>query len=307
VKENGKEKWVLHAYQSADGLSWSEMSRDAVITDGAFDSQNIAYFDQERGEYRAYWRYFTKRQVDESGNKSGHERAIRTATSRDFLKWENQADLAYGDAPPEHLYTNAIRAYERAPHLFIGFPTRFQPKNQQVEPVFMSSRDGVNFKRWPEELLPITAPKNRDGNRSNYMTRALLSLPGNDRELSVYASEAYYTGPGSRLRRFVFRTDGFVSARATGKGTLITKPLVFGGSRLSLNLVSRGGVRVEVQDVGGKPIPGFALEDGEVIKADEIEKTVSWKGGSLSTLAGQPVRLRFEMDDADLFSFQFQK
>jgi hypothetical protein len=307
VKENGKEKWVLHAYQSADGLRWSEMSKEAVITDGAFDSQNIAYYDQELGEYRAYWRYFTKRQIDESGKKSGHERAIRTATSKDFLKWENQTDLAYGDAPPEHLYTNAIRAYERAPHLSIGFPTRFQPKNQQVEPVFMSSRDGVNFKRWPEALIPITAPKDRDGNRSNYMTRGLLSLPGNDRELSVYASEAYYTGPGSRLRRFVFRTDGFVSARATGKGTLLTKPLVFDGSRLSLNLASRGGVRVEVQDAAGKPLPGFALAGGEVIKADEIEKVVSWKGGSLSSIAGKPVRLLIEMEDAEVFSFQFQK
>jgi len=37
--------------------------------------------------------------------------------------------------------------YFRAPHLLIGFPTRFQPKTQQVEPVFMTSRDGVVFRR----------------------------------------------------------------------------------------------------------------------------------------------------------------
>ena len=60
----------------------------------------------------------------------------------------------------------------------------------------MTSRDGVLFRRWSEELIPITAPKDRDGNRSNYMTWGLLQLPGNDRELSVYATEAYYAGPG---------------------------------------------------------------------------------------------------------------
>ena len=53
------------------------------------------------------------------------------------------AKYPFCDAPAEHLYTNAVQPYFRAPHLLIGFPTRFQPKTQQVEPVFMSSRDGV--------------------------------------------------------------------------------------------------------------------------------------------------------------------
>ncbi len=30
------------------------------------------------------------------------------------------------------------------------------------------------YKRWQQELIPITAPKNRDGNRSNYMANGLL-------------------------------------------------------------------------------------------------------------------------------------
>ncbi|MDZ4289689.1 MAG: hypothetical protein U0984_17115, partial [Prosthecobacter sp.] len=197
-----KKKPGLEPFKSADGVHWESIQKEPVITDGAFDSQNIAFFDTVRGEYRAYWRYFTGGYTDERGWKPTGVRAIRTATSKDFIHWDNQADLAYGDAPVEQLYTNAVMPYERAPHLFIGFPTRFQPAHQQVEPIFMSSRDGVNFKRWPDPLIPITAPKDRDGNRSNYMTRGLLFLPGNDREMSVYATEAYYKGPGSRVRRF---------------------------------------------------------------------------------------------------------
>jgi len=286
----------LYAYQSPDGVRWSWMKPAPIITDGAFDSQNLAFWDAARGEYRAYWRFFTN-----------GVRAIRTATSKDFLHWENQADLRYVDSPAEHLYTNAVMPYARAPHLFIGFPTRFQPKHQQVEPVFMSSRDGVRFRRWPEPLIPITAPKDRDGNRSNYMAWGLLQLPGQDRELSVYATEAYYAGPGSRVRRFVFRTDGFVSVRAgAAGGTLLTKPLTFTGAKLSVNLAGKGPTRVELQDAGGQALPGFTLADCAPITGDFIEHTVSWRGGSLAAHAGKAVRLKFELKDADVFALQFK-
>jgi len=296
----------LQAWHSPDGLHWSVMRDKPVITAGSFDSQNTAFFDNELGAYRAYWRYFTGGYTDERGWKPAGVRAIRTATSKDFLNWENQADLAYGkDAPTVQLYTNAVRPYARAPHLLLGFPTRYQPKRSQVEPVLMTSRDGVNFKRWEEPLIPITAPKDRDWNRSNYMTIGVLSLPGKPNELSVYATEAYYQGPGSRIRRFTFRVDGFVSA-SSAKGELITKPLTFDGTKLMLNLLSQGETRVEVQDEAGKAIPGFALDDCTPLKGDLIDQAVTWKGGSLATLAGKPVRLRFELREADLFALRFE-
>ena len=37
-------------------------------------------------------------------------RAIRTATSKDFLHWENQANLDYPGSPEEQLYENGIKA-----------------------------------------------------------------------------------------------------------------------------------------------------------------------------------------------------
>lgn len=300
-----KKNPALQAYHSADGLRWSLMREKPVITAGSFDSQNTAFFDNELRAYRAYWRYFTGGYTDERGWKPSGVRAIRTATSKDFLIWENQADLAYGkDAPVVQLYTNAVRPYARAPHLMLGFPTRYQPKGSQVEPVLMTSRDGVNFKRWEEPLIPITAPKDRDWNRSNYMTIGVLTLPGKPSELSVYASEAYYQGPGSRIRRFTFRMDGFVSASAED-GEIITKPLTVTGSKLTLNLVSQIGTRVEVQDEAGEPIPGFTLADCTAMIGDEINHPVTWKGGSLTKLAGKPVRLRFHLIEADLFALQF--
>jgi hypothetical protein len=89
---------------------------------------------------------------------------------------------------------------------------------------------------------------------------------------------------------------------------VVTQPLVFRGRRLSLNFSTSaaGGIRVEIQDAGGQPLPGFALDDCPEVFGDTLERTVGWQGGSdVSALAGKPVRLRFALRDADLFAFQF--
>jgi hypothetical protein len=294
----GGSKPGLYAFQSADGLHWSLIRNEPVITKGAFDSQNLAFWDPHAKLYREFHRHF--RGV----------RDIMGGTSSDFLSWTAPAFLEYPGAPKEHLYTNAIQTYSRAPHLLIGFPTRFHPeRGDQVEPVFMSSRDGCTFHRWPEALIPVTAPENRDGNRSNYMTWGLVQLPGNDKEYSVYATEAYYTGPDSRVRRFTYRVDGFVSVHASAVGgQLVTKPLRFAGMKLTINAATagEGRIRVEIQDATGQAIEGFALADCQPFRGDAIEHTVTWTGGSnVGSLAGKPVQLRFEVQDANLYALQF--
>ena len=66
-----------------------------------------------------------------------------------------------------------------------------------------------------------------------------------------------------------------------------------------------GGVRVEIQRPDGTPVPGYTLADCPEVIGNEIERAVSFAGGDLAALAGQPVRLRFVMKDADLFALQF--
>jgi hypothetical protein len=84
--------------------------------------------------------------------------------------------------------------------------------------------------------------------------------------------------------------------------------LTFAGNRLLVNFSTSavGGIRVEVQDSAGTPIPGFTLAESVETVGNEIERPVRWKpGADLSSLAGRPVRLRFVMKDADLFAIQF--
>ena len=68
-----------------------------------------------------------------------------------------------------------------------------------------------------------------------------------------------------------------------------------------------GFVRVEIQDMEGHPQPGFTLDECPEIFGDAIDGTVRWESrGDMRLLAGQPVRLRFTLKDADLFAFRFQ-
>ena len=69
-----------------------------------------------------------------------------------------------------------------------------------------------------------------------------------------------------------------------------------------------GSLRVEIQDAAGKPIPGFAVDDCPETFGDEIDHVVAWQHeNDVSKLAGQTVRLRFLMKDADLYSIRFRQ
>lgn len=135
-------------------------------------------------------------------------------------------------------------------------------------------------------------------------------MEGAPNELSLYATESYWTGKSSELRRYTLRLDGFVSLHAPmSGGEVVTKPLTFTGKALTMNFATSaaGSVKVEIQDANGKAIPGFTLSDCEEHFGDSIERTVVWKNGTdVSSLAGKPVKLRFVLKDADVYAIRFE-
>ena len=320
------------ALASPDGIHWSKIQEEPIITQEATDwGADLAFWDTEQGQYVAYlraWRtpasreavplkeewQVARRDAIISGGKLF--RQIVRCTSPDFIHWTEPKFIDLGDTPLEHLYTNATTPYFRAPHIYLAFPRRFvldrkyeeHPYPGVSDAVFMSSRDGVHFDRTFMEAFVRRGldPKNwtdRDG------TPAWGVVPTGPEEISLYLSE-HLRYPTHRLRRFTLRTDGFVSVHADyDGGEFVTKPLAFEGRELVINYSTSavGSVKVEVQGAKGEPVPGYTLQDSAEIYGDEIEHAVGWKeGGDLSHLAGQPVRLRFVMKDADLYSICFR-
>jgi hypothetical protein len=119
-----------------------------------------------------------------------------------------------------------------------------------------------------------------------------------------------YMQPTWHIERLLMRTDGFASVSAPWSGgEMLTKPLTFAGKELEINYRTgaAGSVRVEIQNADGMPLAGFTAADCPEIIGDEIERVVAWEAGSdVEALAGKPVRLRFILADADLFSFRFR-
>jgi len=315
----GDNKRGLHAFRSADGIHWSPLQARAVITQGAFDSQNVAFWSEAEQAYICYFRTWKK-----IGNENF--RWISRTTSRDFVDWTAPQEMDFGNTPPEHLYTNGTHPYYRAPQIYIGLAKRFFPTKAALpaeqarrlvsnpgyrvassDSVFFTSRGGNRYDRTFMEAFLRPGPDPADWvARDN--TPALGVVPADAREMFIYRV-SHYAQPTCHMARYVLRTDGFVSVHAPFRGgEMVTKPFTFTGSKLEANFETSaaGGLQVEIQDEAGKPLPGYALADCPEVIGDEIDRVVSWKAGSdVASLAGKPVRLRFVLRDADLYSLRF--
>lgn len=312
----GTKKTGLYAFASADGLRWRQLADRPVITAGDFDSQNVAFWSQSERQYLAYVRVFRDR-----------IRRIARTTSTDFIHWTEPVLMGYGDGPVEHLYTNQTHPYFRAPQIYLGVAARFMPGRQVLtaaqaarigvnpgyfrdlsDSVLITTRGGDQYDRqFPEAFLKPELGLENWTSRTNYP--ALNLVPTGEAEMSLYVQKNYGQST-HHLRRYRLRTDGLVAVRAPWRGgELLTRPLRFSGRRLSINFATSaaGEIRVEIQDEAGRPLPGFALDDCVEQIGNEIAREVTWKNGAdLAALAGRPIRLRFVMKDAELYSIQFR-
>lgn len=114
---------------------------------------------------------------------------------------------------------------------------------------------------------------------------------------------------GGELGLATLRVDGFASIDAAHDGGRVTtKPMLLSGSELRLNAKADfGAVTVEILDQAGQPFDGFARSQCQPLHADRIDHSVRWTGKpSLAELKGKPIRLRFHLENARLYSFRVQ-
>jgi len=320
----------LWAFVSADGIHWRKRDGGPTIPydptwSHAFDSQNVSFWSEVEGQYVCYFRTWAPYRgslrsagapSDAAPNlEAGHGGDLRTisrTTSPDFRHWSPPVAMQ-PNLPGEHLYTSQTHPYFRAPHIYVALPTRYiagqvgaetaDPMHGSTDILFMSCRAGAKvFDRlFTEAFLRPGLDPQRWADRGNYV--ALNVVPTGDAEMSIYHARSGH--------RYTLRTDGFVSVRAgAAAGELLTKPVRFAGGELVLNLSTSaaGSLRVEIQDADGVAVAGFALADCRPIVGDAIEYAVRWRGDpELASLAGKPVRLRFVLKEADLFSLRFRQ
>ena len=314
----GTMKSGLVAFVSPDGVRWTKLRDEPVFRDGVFDSQNVAFWSESEQRYVCYFRVWS------DGGFKGY-RSVGKTTSTDFVNWTEPQEMTYGGTTREHLYTNQTHPYFRSPHLYIAIAARFMPGRRIMSPedfeklggeaaysgdvsdtVFMTSRGGYTYDRtFMEGFVRPGLGLSNWSSRTNYPALGVVQT-GED-EMSFYV-QRNYGQTSAYLQRMAMRLDGFVSVHAGyDGGEMVTKPLRFDGDELVVNVATSaaGSVWVELQDVDGNALPGYALEDCDEIVGDTTSRTVTWKrNATLPDAPQEGLRLRFRMKDADLFSMQ---
>jgi hypothetical protein len=218
------------------------------------------------------------------------------------------------------LYSLDAVAYES---LFIGLFGIFRgepPDREKLNDLCVGfSRDGFHWSRLSRAPFIGVSDTRGAWNYANVQSAGGCCTIVGDR-LHFYVSGRQGV-PGTSLPGVcstglaTLRRDGFASvtdqwpagvARAIGgaPGTLTTRPLRFSGGHLFVNTEATGDVRVEVLDVAGRVIDGFSLERSVRVTGNGTRLPVTWSGGAaLSRLAGTPVRFRFTLNRARLYSF----
>ena len=330
----------LYAWKSADAIHWSLIQDTPVKQDAPFDTQNVAFWSEKEQCYVLFYRHFRNDLLDPNVGV----RIVMKAVSDDLIHWENRGEIQFpegeGSRKDAQLYTNQILPYYRAPHLYLGFParyvdhgltesTKYLPEWEErqrrmgfdlregtavTDSAFISSRDGIHFRQGNDAFIP---PGLRTSHNwaygDNYMALNMLETDSleddSGRELSFFANESYATLGDSRLRRYSLRIDGFSSLHAKSKSaTVTTKPLRFTGKELSLNFSTSaaGTILIELLRADATVIPGFSAEESDLLYGDSLDRRATWRGSAdLSAVGDEPIRIRFIMSEADIYSLRF--
>lgn len=180
-----------------------------------------------------------------------------------------------------------------------------------------ASRDGITWERYDRKPWIRQGMEGSFDSLCMYMTRGIF-LHGDEIWMYYIGIDDPHTGkPEAQnhytLSRVVLRKDRFTCVEAPyDGGEFTTPPMTFAGDTLFVNIETSavGLARIEVQDAGGKALPGYTLDDCDRIHATNSTKhIVTWRGiGDVGALAAAPVRLRFELQfGTRLYSFRFGK
>ena len=176
----------------------------------------------------------------------------------------------------------------------------------------LTSRDGIDWNRSYNQPYVSLGTEHEPDNATMYMFVGMIIRGG-----KIYQ---YYTGNRSwhsssdecdgEILLLEQRLDGFVSADAAYEGgEILTKPFIFTGSELHLNINTSaiGSAAVSITDENGVPYPGYEIPDCDVIRGNFIDKRVTWHdSGDVGKFAGKTVRLRFLMQGSKLYSLKFE-
>lgn len=320
--------WQIVLKYSADGIHWS----NGEAQSGSVGDRTTAFYNPFTDKWVISLRY---------GNKlSGRSRAYlehedpemavslahhirNTVKDRNIVFWFSPDDKElhhpkFPEVEPAIYNFDAI-AYES---VILGFYAMWKgPENDVCDQYGIQkrneiglgySRDGFHFYRPDHSAFVGVNETEGAWNWGN-----MQSING----VPLIVGDSLYFYSSGRMKNDIMwdghvstglatlRRDGFISMRAGNtEGFLVTEKLSFDGKYFFVNADVRNAdsaLAIELLDEAGKPISGFTKEDCLLIKGiNSTKQMVTWKGHKdLSSLEGRAIRVKFYLQQGDLYSF----
>lgn len=282
---------------SPDGLNWTEIDEPLIVQHS--DTFQACTYDAASRRYVAYLRswFYGKR-------------SVAIATSEDYRHFSGLRQLHWPGAdsePYDTWYTPGYTTMPGHPEYEMMFVTCWSQNDDQFTPYLYASPDGQAWNRVPGEVLPPQEQRPA-WIRCGYAFNTLVPLPGNRVGSLVGGWHVPHKFPREipfgQLGWVWWQKDRVTALRADLDGQFSLYSLVASGNKVVLNYRTRpsGYIRVQVNGVEGR-----TLADCDILSGDETHRVVTWKGSSdTGVTSSEPIQLKFEMQNADLFSVRFE-
>jgi hypothetical protein len=323
---SGRGPLGMNIFFSPDGITWRPMGGGPVLLTPSNDIWTPSY-DPLLERYTVVMRPADRLRhwTDVHGqNYSAAPRETWITTSTDFKKWTKPRPLFVPDSKDEGItqWYGGTSGIRRGEHFIVflrelrddlkatrlpGDTTKSEPESRSGGigyTVLMWTIDGEHWQRdryTDKFLAPDPDPKAWD--HAHAWIGA--AVPVGD-ELWLYYGGYKYGHKYYKDRcigKATMKRDRFVAREAAAKGsTLLTKPLILKGDKITVNACVRGTLQVRLLNAVGKPIPGFDVNDCAPIHGDSVALPLKWKK-PLAAVNRQPVQIEFQMRDCQLFGF----
>jgi hypothetical protein len=315
--------WYLVYRTSPDGIHWSS----GIVKQPIVGDRTTVFYNP----FRRVW--VVSERIDwgmEEGYSLSRARAYTEDPSPDaaIAKVEQKVNWCAGEyldprnpvaeykqIPPE-LYNLDVMAYES---LMVGqFSIWTGPENQvarekglhkRCDILLGFSRDGFHWDRTTRKRFIAATWDDNTWNFANIQSVTGSPIVVGDK-LYFYVSGRANDPTGHQgnitTGLAVLRRDGFASMDAGAtQGMLTTRPITFNGKYLFVNADCKSGeLRAEILNQNNEVIGPYSKDNCVPFKGNSTMASVKWNGAEhLSSVQGQPVKIRFYLTNGSLFSF----
>ena len=299
---------------SPDGIHWQDVKNDPILLDSPGDVGNFVW-DSHTRRYMGWPKKFSE-------VRGFRRRCVGFSATENFDTWPASELVLTPDEFDDRWVTSESAegahtdfyglcgfAYES---MYLGFLWVFPITDGKNDgPIFVelvTSHDGIHWERQEKPRPPIL-PLGPEGSWDDGML-----FTSNHPLVEQGLIKLYYggfdvthseDGGKAAVGLATLRKDGFASLNAGDEeGIITTKPLTGSTGPLAVNYCTENGwVKVELLNKQGNVLPGYSREDCTILTGDNINATVSWNGTQDLPETGKPLRIRFILNNAELYSF----